>query len=60
MGMSVLRAQREVDSAAFAEWIAYWNVKAVLEGSAQPEPTPAELGDKIAAWAAMQNVRKAR
>jgi hypothetical protein len=58
MGMSVLRAQREVDSAAFAEWIAYWNVKAELEGSVQPEPSPAELGDKIRA--VMQNARKGR
>jgi hypothetical protein len=58
MGMSVRATQREVDSPAFAEWIAYWLVKAELEGGAEREPTPDELGGKISAWAAMHNVRK--
>jgi hypothetical protein len=49
MGTSVQRAQREVDSVAFAEWIAYWNLKAELEGGAEREPTPDELGEKIKA-----------
>jgi hypothetical protein len=47
MGMSVRATQREVDSVAFAEWIAYWNLKAELEGGAEREPTPDELGEKI-------------
>jgi hypothetical protein len=47
MGMSVRATQREVDSVAFAEWIAYWNLKAEFEGGAEREPTPDELGEKI-------------
>jgi hypothetical protein len=47
MGTSVEIAQSVVDSHAFAEWIAYWNVKAELEGQAKSEPTLEELGDKI-------------
>ncbi len=45
--MSVRATQREVDSRAFAEWVAYWNLKAELEGGAEREPTPDELGEKI-------------
>jgi len=58
MGTSVREAQRRVEGDEFGEWIAYWTIKAEIEGAVEPEPTPDELGDKIAAWAAMHNARQ--
>lgn len=50
--------QRAVSSSEFAEWLGFWHVEA--EGSEEREPTPDELGEKLAAWAAGQNAKAAR
>lgn len=56
--MSVKHAQREVDSPEFAEWIAFYLAEAELSGMVERDPTPDELGGKLAAWAAMHNAGK--
>lgn len=55
--MSVARCQREVSSAEFGEWFAYYMIEAEAQQGDEQEPTQEELGGKIAAWAAMHNTR---
>lgn len=56
--MSVAEAQREITSAEFTEWMAFYTLEAELSGAVEHEPTPEELGGKLSAWAAMQNARE--
>lgn len=58
--MSVRMAQREIDSAEFAEWRAYYRLLDA-EQTQDPgeEPAPDELSSKIHAWAASHNATKA-
>jgi hypothetical protein len=55
--MSVVRTQREVDSAEFAEWMAFYALEREVMDGEEREPTPDELSTKIAAFAAEQNAR---
>jgi hypothetical protein len=55
--MSVARTQREINSAEFAEWMAFYWAEAELMGLVEGPPTAEQLGDKLAAWAAAQNAR---
>lgn len=54
--MSVARTMREVTSAEFAEWIAYYVLEA-RETDPDRDPTPDELAAKMAAFAARANDR---
>jgi hypothetical protein len=54
--MSVRRTQREVDSREFSEWIAFYLLENEMNDP-EHEPAPDELGEKLAAWAAMHNKR---
>lgn len=54
--MSVRQVQREVSSAEFSEWIAYYAIEAELNG-AEHEPSPDELGSKLRGWAEGHNAR---
>jgi hypothetical protein len=56
--MSVREAQRSVSSLEFAEWIAFYLVEAEMSGTVEREPTEEELGNKLAAWAAMHNAKQ--
>jgi hypothetical protein len=57
--MSVARTQREISSAEFAEWMAFYWAEAEMMGLVKGPPTPEQLGDKLAAWAAAHNARMA-
>lgn len=58
--MSLRMAQREIDSAEFAEWRAFYRlVDAAQTEDPGEEPAPDELSAKIHSWAASHNKTKA-
>ena len=47
-----------MDSAEFAEWVAFWSLEADVAAGGEREPTQAELTAKITAWVASHNARQ--
>lgn len=48
-----------MDSVEFAEWLQYWELTAELSGLVERDPTPDELGDRLAAAFALHNAKQA-
>jgi hypothetical protein len=44
-----------VDSVEFSEWLQYWELSAEMSGLIERDPTPDEVGEKMAAAFALHN-----